>query len=171
VPEPTRTSEYQRLVESTRVPPPPPRSLETDLDKLIACMKERKRRQAEPAPKERDRVQELRELMVRELVGVFVELMEKYRDSGVSMEMDASSFLEGGREIRFDFAFGEFRIQMLGTVTTEAIAFHETRHFPDVRGELVSGPMLRLRSLNARVFRDFICERLAVLIRAVMRHR
>lgn len=166
-----KPSEYQRLVESTRVPPPPPRSLETDLDKLILTMKERKRREAEQAPKERDRIEELRELMVRELVGVFVELMEKYRDDGISMEMDASNFLEGGREIRFDFALGEFRIQLLGTVTTEAVAFHETRHFPDVRGELVSGPMLRLRTLNARVFRDFVCERLAVLIRAVMRHR
>lgn len=166
-----RSSEYQRLVESTRVPPPPPRSLETDLDKLISCMKQRERREAEPKPKDRDRIQELRELMVRELVSVFVGLMEKYRDDGISMEMDASNFLEGGREIRFDFALKEFRIQLLGTVTTEAIAFHETRHFPDVRGELVSGPMLRLRSINAKTFRDFVCERLAVLIRAVMRGR
>ena len=58
-----------------------------------------------------------------------------------------------------------------GTVTTEAIAFHETRYAPDLHGELLSGPMLRLRGLDAGVFRKFICERLTILLRGAMRRR
>ncbi len=102
---------------------------------------------------------------------IFVELMEKYSTSGISMHMDASNFLQGGREISFEFGLGEYRAHLLGTVTTEAIAFHETRYNPEVQGELVSGPMLRLRNLTGETFRNFICERLTTLLRYAMRRR
>ncbi len=118
-----------------------------------------------------DPIRALRQLMTAELIPVFVELVAKYSSSGISMQMDASSFLEGGREILFEFGIGDHRAQLLGTVTNEAISFHETRHSPQVRGELVSGPMLRLRQLDARVVRDFVCERMALLLRAVLRRR
>ena len=85
------------------------------------------------------------------------------------MQMDASNFLQGGREISFEFGIGKHRVKLQGTVTNEAIAFHETRYSPNVRGELMSGPMLRTRNLDAQPFREFVCERLPVLLRQAMR--
>ena len=169
-----RTSKtYRDLVEQTRPQkPPPPLPPEQELDTLITALKERQKQAANEhdagAP---DPIQTLREVMANELVPTFLELVEKYSKSGMSMQMDASNFLEGGREIRFEFGIGDYRTQLHGTVTTEAIAFHETRYAPDVHGELLSGPMLRLRGLDARVFRAFICERLTILLRGAVRRR
>ena len=145
---------------------------EQELDSLIALLKERRQQGASHGGSlTPDPIQSLRALTINELIPVFVELVEKYSRSGVSMQMDASNFLEGGREIKFEFGIGEYRTQLLGTVTSEAIAFHETRYTPDVRGELVSGPMLRLRNLTAQTFRDFVCDRLSILLRGAMRRR
>ncbi|MCH7592437.1 MAG: hypothetical protein IH989_06645 [Planctomycetes bacterium] len=113
----------------------------------------------------------LRKLMLEKLIPVFVELVEKYSEAGFAMQMDASNFLEGGREIRFEFGIGDYRTELLGTVTTEAIAFHETRFSPNVHGDLISGPMLRLHTLDSVTFRDFVCERLLVLARSRLRQR
>ena len=167
-----RRTRYQRLVEKNRPPDPPHESVEQELDSLIVILKERQRQTDDGSePDAPDRIEVLRELTAGELVPTFAELKRKYVSSGVSLEMDVSDFLEGGREIRFDFSFKEYRSQLLGTVTTEAIAFHETRHAPGLNGQLVSGPMLRLRNLDRTAFREFICERLAVLLRAAVRWR
>lgn len=170
---PSTASSYRELVR--RKTPPPnetERSAEDELDSLIGFLRQRQKEgDGEAGALKPDAVQALRRLAINELIPVFVELVEKYSKAGISMQMDASNFLEGGREIKFEFGIGEHRSQLLGTVTTEAVAFHETRYDPDVQGELISGPMLRLRGLNGRVFRDFICERLALLIRAAMRRR
>lgn len=116
-----------------------------------------------------DPIQNLREQTINVLIPVFVELVTKYSPFGISMEMDAADFLEGGRHINLDFSMGEYRMHLIGTVTQEAVAFHETRHSPDVLGDVLSGPMLRLRGLSAEVFREFICERLGILLRAAAR--
>ena len=146
------------------------RKTETELDSLVSVLKDRN---AEDAAAEKSsepaRLQGLRRLMIEELIPAFVDLVEKYSAVGFSMQMDASSFLEGGREIRFEFGIADFRTELLGTVTTEAIAFHETRYSPNVHGDLISGPMLRLHTLDAVTFRDFICERLLVLARSRLR--
>jgi len=113
----------------------------------------------------------LREKTVKELVPVFVELVEKYGQTGVAMQMDASNLLEGGRELSFEFAFGAFRMELQGTVVTDSIAFHEVRHAPDLQGQMVAGPMLRLKTLSAKTFREFICGRIMVLIRLANRRR
>jgi hypothetical protein len=62
-------------------------------------------------------------------------------------------------------------MQLQGTVTSDAIAFHEVRHAPDIEGQLVAGPMLRLKNLNAETFREFVCGRLTVLLRHVAGRR
>lgn len=168
-------SDYQRLIERHRQPDQESTrdsDAEKELDALVNLLQERQREErGEPPSDKPDPIQQLRERTINELIPVFVELKEKYDPSGVSMEMDVSSFLGGGREIRFEFGVGGYRSHLLGTVTTEAIAFHETRYAPDIQGELVSGPMLRLRHLDAKVFREFVCERLAVLLRTAVRHR
>lgn len=168
----TKRSRYQRLVEKNRPPDPLNESVEEELDSLIVVLKERQNDPDDGFESDTpDRIQVLRELTADELVPTFAELKKKYASSGVSLEMDVSDFLEGGREIRFEFSFKEYRSQLLGTVTTEAIAFHETRHAPGLNGQLVSGPMLRLRHLDRATFREFICERLAVLLRTAVRWR
>ena len=161
---------YRELVRQMRSPAkrsePSP---EEELDTLVKVFKEREQGDNAAGAAKSDAIQALREQVLNELVPIFVELVEKYSDAAVSMHMDASNFLQGGREIRFEFGIGEYRAHLLGTVTTEAIAFHETRYAPNVQGELVSGPMLRLRNLTGQVFRDFICERLTLLLRSALR--
>lgn len=155
-------------------PPAPPRTVESDLDSLLTTIRQQETQKPAAAggPTVAEaRVQALREQIVRDFVPIFQELMEKYAGNGIVMDMDASNFLEGGREIRMEFAFGEYRSQLVGTVTPEAVAFHETRYTPEMRGELVSGPALRLRQLNEQAFREFVCERLALLLRTAMKRR
>lgn len=159
-------SQYRQLIEKTRPVNPARKSAETELDRLLAVMEEQRREEKKPQAKaKRDPMQILREQMVREFVPIFVELVEKYSQAGIAMHMDASNLLDGGREIQFEFGMGEARIELQGTVTSDSIAFHEVRHAPRIEGQLVAGPMLRLKTLNAQAFREFVCARLALLIK------
>ncbi len=167
-----QSSGYQQLVEKTRLPEVPAKNIEEDLDALVNSLEDRQNGGTADGPvRSSDPIHALRELTVGELVPVFVELVEKYSKSGISLQMDASSLLEGGREMKFEFGIGEHRVQLQGTVTSDAIAFHEVRYAPEIDGQLVAGPLLRLKQLNAKTFRDFICERLAVLLRSVVRKK
>jgi len=165
-------SSYRELVQKTLPPAKPaPLTPEEELDSLLGTYQQRlKEVEHEKRPKP-DLIVLLREQTINEFIPVFIELVEKYSQTGVSMQMDASDFLQGGSEFRFEFAINGFRTQLLGTVTTEAVAFHETRQNPDVRGEFVSGPLLSLRGLTVEIFRDFICQRLALLVRAATPRR
>lgn|GEM_PF-1148527 len=170
--QPRTQTKYEKLIEKTRPPEPVEQTTETELDRLLKTIAERERREKvrKAAPKI-DPLVMLREKTVKELVPTFVELVEKYGQVGVAMQMDASSLLEGGRELTFEFAFGAFRMELQGTVVTDAIAFHEVRHAPDLQGQMVAGPMLRLKTLNAKTFREFVCGRIMVLIRLAHRRR
>ena len=160
------------MVGQTRLPDPPAKNIEGELDALVNSLEERQKpTEAEGQRRAADPIHSLREMTVRELVPVFVELVEKYSKSGISMQMNASGLLEGGREIQFEFGIGEYRVQLQGTVTSDAIAFYEVRYAPDIDGQLLTGPMLRLKQLNAKTFREFVCERLAMLIRSVARRK
>ena len=172
-----QASQKNRQIGPSRQPPDafgPRKSRETEseLDSLVPVLKKHgvdgPRTAKSGGP---ERLQMLRKLMLEKLIPVFVELVEKYSEAGFAMQMDASNFLEGGREIRFEFGIGDYRTELLGTVTTEAIAFHETRFSPNVHGDLISGPMLRLHTLDSVTFRDFVCERLLVLARSRLRQR
>jgi hypothetical protein len=163
---------YQQLVASLKPLATKSQSAESQLDKLLAAVQERERKARETeikAPAEP--IQVLREKVVSEMIPAFVELVEKYSTHGISMQMDASSLLEGGREVAFEFGMGDYRIQLQGTVTNDSIAFHEVRNSPDVQGQLMAGPMLRLRHLDADAFREFVCDRLTVLLRFAARRR
>jgi len=163
------TSYHELLAEQTHSASSPRTiTAERQLDSLIHLMKDRS--QGDPSSTY-DPLHDLRQLTLKEFVPVFGELVDKYSAAGISMQMDASNFLEGGREILFDFRLKDYRFTLHGTVTSEGIAFHETRYCPKLHGELATGPMLRLRGLNAAVFREFICERLTHLIRAATRRR
>lgn len=162
---------YGSLVnQNTPATAKPKATTENELDALIDLYQQ-KSAEGNVASGEHDNVVKLRADMVNVYVPAFVELVEKYAERGVSMHMDASNFLQGGREIKFEFAIGEHRAQLHGTVTSEAIAFHEVRYSPDFHGELAAGPMLRIRRLDVKSFREFICGRLAILVRSASRRR
>ncbi|MBI4718239.1 MAG: hypothetical protein HY763_10570 [Planctomycetes bacterium] len=172
---PDRASEFHRLVQrSNAASGSSQRNAERELESLLSTLDARSPQPARPsrptaaAP---DRVQALRDLMRDELIPIFAELVEKYAKNGITMEMDASNLLEGGREIHLEFRMGDYRTQLDGTATNEAIAFNETRYSPQMRGELVSGPMLSLRQLTPQAFREFVCERLTLLLRSAVRKR
>jgi len=165
-------TQYQQLIERVKPPPPARRTAESELDRLLIAVEERRQDDVvRPKRHKPDVMQVLRDLTLRELVPVFVELVEKYSKAGIAMQMDASNLLEGGRELKFEFAVGEYRMQLQGTVTSDSIAFHEVRHAPDIEGQLVAGPMLRLKTLSANTFREFVCGRLTVLLRQAARRR
>lgn len=169
---PRPVGSYKELVAKTQVPPPPQRTAERALDNLLQQIEDRaKAPKNVNKPAAPDPIASLRELVVNELVPTFVELVEKYARPGISLQMDASNLLEGGREIRFEFSVGEFRSQLQGTVTADAIAFHEVRFAPDIDGQLAAGPMIRLKQLNAKTFREFVCERISILLRASARRK
>ena len=171
---PPKASQYGQLVKETTPDESasPALCAEEELDALLRLIKKREEESENTGGSVKpDPIRQLREKVINELVPVFVELVEKYGKTGISMQMDASNLLEGGREIRFEFGINEHRAQLLGTATSDVIAFHETRHSPEVHGELVSGPMLRMRTLTAETFRNFICERLTLLLRAAIRRR
>ncbi len=167
--EPQKT-EYAQLVRrvapASRKQPPP----EQDLDLLLDQLEEKKARSdPDQQPPKADPIEKLRESMLAEYIPIFVELSEKYAKSKVALEMDASNLLQGGRELKIAFSISGYRTDLLGTVTTEAIAFHLTHHTPDTGAQIASGPLLSLRRLNPKTFRDFICGQLALLVRTAMR--
>ncbi|MGB0717456.1 MAG: hypothetical protein ACPGXK_16385 [Phycisphaerae bacterium] len=165
-----RNSEYARLVKKMA----PRRSEEPDpeegLDALITQFQQKRELNEQVVEEQKtDPIQKLRETLINEYIPTFIHLTEKYGQSGIAMEMDASNLLQGGRELKFSFSIGGYRHELLGTATSEAIAFHETRFNPDHDGELASGPLLRLRRLNVHSFRQFICNQLSSLVRHAMR--
>ncbi len=140
-----------------------------DLDTLIAIYQERRARAArDPDPKP-DPIEKLRTQMMAELIPTFNAVAVKYAPAGFSMKLDAMDFLAGQRELRIDLVFGEARQELIGTVTPEFIAFQEVHYEADVTGQIRSGPSIRLRTLTADGFRDFLCERLAMMVRTALR--
>jgi hypothetical protein len=164
-------TQYELLIAKNQPPERSKRTAESELDRLLKVAEDRRKQESrkKTATPKVDPMQRLREMMVRELVPIFVELVEKYSEAGIAMHMDASNLLEGGRELQFEFGLGEYRTQLQGTVTADSIAFHEMRFAPNIRGHLVAGPMLRLKTLSAETFREFICGRLSVLLRQASR--
>jgi len=147
-------------------------SKEQEVDALLAGIREeRLREHRDGSPTEPDRIERLRTMTADEFIPAFNQLKEKYAAADIEMELDATNFLQGGREISLIFGMGEFGTKLVGTVISEGIAFHETRYTPGLRGQVLSGPMLRVRTLTADVFKDFVCERLAILLRAVTHGR
>jgi len=152
--------------------PPHNRGAEGDLDTLIYQLHSRQGgTSGQSSTLKLDSVDALRDRTLREFIPLFLELADKYAKSGIVMRIDASNFLQGGREIKMEFALGAYRTILEGTVTNDAIAFQEIRHAPDSMGELASGPLLRIRRLDRDMFREFVCEQLAALLRSSMRRR
>lgn len=170
---PQRTSAYARLQRSVQQPAdakgaPKP---ESEVDTLLSRLQEQQNQANNTPEPQRDRLDLFRDALKGQFGDIFHELEEKYAPSGIAMSMDASDLLAGGRSINFEFVLGEWRLQLTGTATSDAIAFEEIRHTPVIQGEIASGPRVSLRTLDAKRFREFVCERLAQLVRAAMKKR
>jgi hypothetical protein len=165
-------TEVKRSKEIKTSKPAPSHSAENDLDSLLASYKQKASESgAGEVQATQDPIQSLREQVIRDLIPCFLELVEKYGRSGVQLQMDASNLLDGGRELKFEFSLGEYRSELQGTVTTDVIAFHEVRSAPDIHGQLLAGPMLRLKQLSPKTFREFVCERLSLLLKQASRRK
>lgn len=165
-------STYREMVGRRSRPPDEGCKSERELDALLTLAKRRKiarESQAKTDAAKEDPVDKLRRQMTTQLVPVFEEIAAKYAPHGFTLELDLSRFMAGERELTITMGFGQHTSELHGTVTSEMIAFHEIRRRGEFGGELASGPALRLRTLNADSFREFICSGLSRLMRAVMR--
>jgi len=164
-----KKSKYGKLLEETaRSPAQPVKAPEVELDSLIDRIEQRQKSAADTTVNSSS-LENLRNLLLQELIPAFMELSEKYSCRGISMRMDPSGFLQGDRGWDFEFAYNGYKSCLQGTVTSDMVAFEETRYAPNLGGELVSGPVLRVRTLNSSSFRDFVCERLALLLKTAVR--
>jgi hypothetical protein len=143
---------------------------EADLDSLLTKIEVRNQTGSDNSVMlKTDPLERFREQILCELTPVIMELSEKYASRGVTIQMDASNFLQGGRNVQFEFAIAGHRNVLKGTVTSEAIAFEEIRYSPSSDGDITSGPSLRLRQLDATTFRDFICKRVVLLLKQAVK--
>lgn len=118
-----------------------------------------------------DPVEALRQLVATEIQPAVQRLAEKYAAAGIEISLDASKFLACGREFSLNLARQAYRTRLDGTVTLDLIAFLETRYTPVCDGHLIRGPSLRIRGLTAATFEEFVCQRLALLVKSVLQER
>jgi hypothetical protein len=145
---------------------------EARLDALLAQCSSAPDADAPQEIKRVDPLERLRELFSTRLAAVVVDLREKYGTSGVCLDMDAEKFLGGGRDLTITIEFAGQGARLDGTVTNGAIAFRLTRYLHSDRSGLTgSGPTLRTRDLTPDAFRAFLCERIAALVRSVLKHQ
>lgn len=158
---------------ATRLPGVPVRpSAAEELDLLLkkAAMPSSSARKADGSVPV-DPVEGLRRLVAAEIQPAVQRLAEKYAPSGVEISLDVTKFLAGGRELSLNLAHQAYRTRLDGTVTSDLIAFLETRHTPVCDGHLIRGPSLRIRGLTAAAFEEFVCQRLALLVKSMLHER
>jgi len=137
------------------------------LDALLAKHTERERvAQESPAVgKEQSPIEEMRQRFAEKLIPLTESIAECYRPKGISVSLDASDFLQGGRGVRIDITFGDHRLVLDGTALPEAIAFNETRQIRNRGGTVSGGPMLRGARLTEDGFAKFLYDRIISLVR------
>ncbi len=145
------------------------RSAESELDALLQLRESRMKARAEvkqppPAPPEIFRCN-----MEKEFIPVLDELSDKYIAKGIIVTWDVAGILAGGREMTIEFALPPHRTILRGTLARDVIAFELTRYVSETGGEVSSGPMLTLRTLDRARFREFICEQLGLMIKSMLR--
>jgi len=157
-----------------RTPGPVPADSEARLDALL-----RQSRGSQDNPKDSSEKEappmvaliQFRELLVRELSPVVDDLCVKYAPSGVTLRMIADKIINGGRNLTIEIEYNAQGMRLDGTVRGSVIAFQQTRYsHTDRAGLTASGSTLRIRDLNADMFRAFLCDRIASLVRSALRH-
>ena len=164
---------YKNLVKRQAPPVPEKKSSEETLDELLNAHHQRSSsasgKTADGAP--RSRLDIFRDKLSGELGSAFEELKRKYESQGLVLNLDAEEFLLGGRRLNIEFRLQNYSVRLEGTVLESGIAFNEIRSIGGVAGAISSGPTLRIRDLTADEFREFVCGRIALLLRSVLRER
>ena len=145
--------------------------MDTEIDSLL---NENDRRHAKVAEKlagkpEPSPLDELRAEFRERFVPLVEKIAGQYSPKGVTVAMNATDFLEGGRTVVIDIAFGGYRIVHEGTVMADSIAFSEVRYVPNGGETVTAGQTIRGRQLSEQGIADFILKVVASLIRAANR--
>jgi len=123
-----------------------------------------------PAPEPSDPLSRLRSRFADSFVAIVDELRGKYVANGVDLSLDAADFLGGGRQFTITIEFSGHGMRLEATVTDSIVAFSQTRFTASDRAGLTaSGPSLRTRDLSANDFRNFVCERIALLVQSALK--
>ncbi len=148
-------------------PADPVSDLEASLDTLLDTPAVRGRDEpavdAHPPPTPID---QLRMLVTSELMPIVDRLNDRYAGRDIFVTMDPTEFLNGGRSLFILITFKDASLRLDGTVTSDAIAFRETRRFADRAGAVVGGPLIRHTRMTAQVFSDLLHERTIALVKA-----
>jgi len=112
----------------------------------------------------------LRERFRSDLIPEFQNLADKYSEHGIQLHLDIGEFLRGGSEINIDIEFETRGVRYSGIVLPHQIAFQVTQFTGQSAPAVASGPALRIRNLTRRQFREFICERIAEVVRYAVHH-
>jgi hypothetical protein len=140
---------------------------ERSLDALLNSRDSRRdaasQKTAQPKPTPED---DLRDLFHASFIPVVEDLNDRYAERGVSVFMDASDFLSGGRSIAIEITFEHRRHRIEGTVISGAIACTESRFVKGAPGAVTGGPRLRTRDLDEHAFREFLYDRMIQLVKA-----
>ena len=164
-------SGYQSLVRKWADPPRDDKSAEEKLDSLLTAHNQQSAQDAAAPKQAPSRLDELRRIFRDEMIPAFEEIKQKYGAQGIKLDMDASNFLEGHRKLAIEFSIKSHAVRLDGTVMETGIAFNEVRLIGGVPGAICSGPMLRTRQLTTDQFREFVCGRIALLVRSILRQR
>jgi hypothetical protein len=143
----------------------------TDGESVLDALLQQSHQTPEPATAKptTDPLSRTRRLFQEVLLPVADELRAKYEPSGVTLRVDATQLLGNGRGVTIAIEFQAAGMRLDGTVTDSVVAFQQTRYTRSDRSGLTgSGPALSLRNLDGEVFRDFLCQRIATLVRSAM---
>jgi len=137
------------------------------LDALLAKHTERERvaQESDCLTEQISPIDEMRRRFAEKLIPLAESIAECYRPKGISVLLDASDFLQGGRGVRIEITFGDHRMVLEGTALPEAIAFNETRQIRNRGGTVSGGPMLRGSRLSEDGFAKFLYDRIISLVR------
>ncbi|MBN1512975.1 MAG: hypothetical protein JXB13_13250 [Phycisphaerae bacterium] len=112
----------------------------------------------------------LRERFKSDLIPEFQALADKYSEHGIQLHLDIGEFLRGGSELIIDVEFESRGVRYSGIVLPHQIAFQVTQYTGQAAPAVASGPALRIHNLTRRQFREFICERIAEVVRYAVHH-
>ncbi len=168
-----KRSSYAAFVAKVKGLAPPPKMdcADSRLDSLLVERDEREQNGGAGADRPVSPMDRLRYRMISDFRPLFDDLATKYVDRGIGVQMDIADFLAGGRGINITIDFQGQELRLIGIATDAGIAFQETRIHHGIEETITSGPMLRTRTLTDEQFRDFICDHIAAVVRAVDRDR
>jgi hypothetical protein len=164
---------YRNLIKKWSDPPLDVTTAEEKLDALLTAANERAKAHAARGTAEAvlTPLEAFRKKLGEELIPVFDDLARKYAAQGLTLKLDATDFLSGGRKLTIEVSIQTDSLRLDGTVLENGVAFNELRSSGGVPGAIASGAMLRTRLITAEAFREFLCAQMAAFLRSILHQR